>query len=73
MRGIAILCIMLHNFLHLMLPTVENEFSYCDLRTDTFLNSLTSQPEWAWADILSFLGWYGVTIFIFLPLTVMVK
>lgn len=66
MRGIAILCIMLHNFLHLMLPIVENEFSYCDLRTDTFLNSLTSQPEWAWADTLSFLGWYGVTIFIFL-------
>ena len=66
MRGIAILCIMLHNFLHLMLPTVENEFSYCNLRTDTFLNSLASQPEWAWADILSFLGWYGVAVFIFL-------
>ena len=66
MRGVAILCIMFHNFLHLTLPTVENEFSFSELRTDTFVRSLSAQPAWALADIMSFLGWYGVAVFIFL-------
>lgn len=66
MRGVAILCIVLHNFLHLTLPTIENEFSYNELRTDTFVDSLTTRPAWALADAMSFLGWYGVAVFIFL-------
>lgn len=66
MRGVAILCIVLHNFLHLTLPTIENEFSYSELRTDTFVDSLTTHPAWALADAMSFLGWYGVAVFIFL-------
>ena len=66
MRGVAILCIMFHNFLHLTLPTVENEFSFSELRTDTFVSSLSAQPAWALADVMSFLGWYGVAVFIFL-------
>lgn len=66
MRGVAILCIMFHNFLHLILPTVENEFTFSTLNTDTFIDSLTTRPAWAMADIMSFLGWYGVVVFIFL-------
>ena len=66
MRGVAILCIMFHNFLHLTLPTIENEFSFSELRTDTFVSSLSAQPAWALADVMSFLGWYGVAVFIFL-------
>ena len=66
MRGVAILCIMFHNFLHLVLPTVENEFSYSKLRTEIFVDSLAAQPAWALADVMSFLGWYGVAVFIFL-------
>lgn len=66
MRGVAILCIMLHNFLHLMLPTVENEFSFVYSRCDVFINSLSANPAWALADTMSFLGWYGVAVFIFL-------
>lgn len=66
MRGVAILCIMLHNFLHLTLPTTENEFSFSTLRTQTFVDSLTAHPTWALADVMSFLGWYGVAVFIFL-------
>lgn len=66
MRGIAILCIMFHNFLHLILPTVENEFSYDATRIEAFTHSLAQQPAWAMADIMSFLGWYGVAVFIFL-------
>lgn len=66
MRGVAILCIMFHNFLHLILPTVENEFTFSTLNTDTFTDSLTTRPAWAMADIMSFLGWYGVAVFIFL-------
>ena len=66
MRGVAILCIMLHNFLHLTLPTVENEFSFSPSRVEVFTNSISNNPAWALADALSFLGWYGVAVFIFL-------
>ncbi len=66
MRGVAILCIMFHNFLHLILPTVENEFTFSILNTDIFVESLSTRPAWAMADIMSFLGWYGVAVFIFL-------
>jgi hypothetical protein len=57
---------MFHNFLHLILPTVENEFTFSALNTDTFIDSLTTRPAWALADVMSFLGWYGVAVFIFL-------
>ena len=66
MRGVAILCIMLHNFLHLTLPTVENEFSFSHSRVEVFINSISQSPTWALADAMSFLGWYGVAVFIFL-------
>ena len=66
MRGVAILCIMLHNILHLTLPTVENEFSFSYSRVEVFTDSISTNPSWALADAMSFLGWYGVAVFIFL-------
>ena len=66
MRGVAILIIFLHNFLHHVLPTVENEFDYSALRVDAFIQSIIQNPAWALADIMSFMGWYGVVVFIFL-------
>jgi hypothetical protein len=66
MRGVAILVIFLHNFLHHVLPTVENEFDFSLLRVEGFVQSLEHNPLWAMADILSFVGWYGVVVFIFL-------
>lgn len=67
LRGIAILGIFLHNYLHWLGPMVkENEYQYhqtnVDRMTDLFL-----QPSW---DILlqlfSFFGHYGVPVFLFL-------
>lgn len=66
MRGIAIFFIVIHNLFHLFLPVKENEFFFDKLNFDLFLGNLVTQPEWCWADIFSFLGWYGVAIFIFL-------
>lgn len=68
MKGFSIMCIVLHNLLHLLHPLVkENEFIY----------NYNRRAYWMWdhivnlhhnviGDILSFFGWYGVPIFIFL-------
>lgn len=66
MRGVAILFIVVHNLLRWVLPTVENEFDFSAARVTTFLDSLSNHPEWAIADVVTFLGWYGVAVFIFL-------
>lgn len=66
MRGIAILCIIFHNFLHLTLHTGENEFTFLEHRAHVFTSSIANNPSWLLADIMSFLGWYGVPIFLFL-------
>ena len=66
MRGIAIFFIVVHNLLHLILPVTENEFTYERVRYDMFIENALDQPQWVWADIFSFLGWYGVAVFIFL-------
>ena len=66
MRGIAILCIIFHNFLHLTLHTVENEFTFLEHRAHVFTHCIANNPSWLLADIMSFLGWYGVPIFLFL-------
>lgn len=69
MRGLAISSIVLHNFIHM--PrfgfTAENEFIHTDGQFDLFLASLTSGGLFhAAGEILSFLGWMGVPVFVFL-------
>lgn len=68
MKGYAILCIMLHNLLHLVGPLVkENEFYYnYNYRAFWMWRHITDMHENLVADILSFFGWYGVPVFIFL-------
>ncbi len=67
MKGIAILCIALHNFLHYLPPfTGENEFKFCPEYIWNFLNLLTSQPFDLINTLFSFLGHYGVQAFILL-------
>lgn len=66
MRGMAIVMIALHNFCHLI-PTVvpENEFRFFVGRIMRFQmprDTFTAQ----FFDVLSFLGWYGVPVFMFL-------
>ncbi len=66
MRGIAIAFIVLHNLLHILLPTIENEFVFNIERSNTFAKVASGFSPTLWQDIFSFLGWYGVTVFLFL-------
>lgn len=67
MRGFAIVFIALHNYCHLMLFVVrENESTFSDLHVDQFFTQATTwSKEWIY-NYFSFLGWYGVPVFMFL-------
>lgn len=68
LRGIGILAIMLHNFLHIPqfgLPR-ENEMSFSEEKAGAFFDMLTSGGWNVIAEWFSFLGWIGVPVFIFL-------
>ena len=66
-KGFAILAIMLHNFLHLLPPeTSENEMDFLASRVTSFINIITTTPEYVPQALASFLGHYAVQIFIFL-------
>lgn len=66
-RGVAILFIMLHNFLHLKLWgfTGENEMSFSLENASGFFNAITNGSN-VIGEFLSHLGWIGVPIFVFL-------
>ena len=66
MRGVAIMFIMLHNLLHWILPTVENEFTFSIDRSLLFVERFVGLNTQLILDIFSFLGWYGVAVFLFL-------
>lgn len=67
LKGFAILCICLHNFFHHLLPTTgENEFSFSINRINNFFDQLATTPEEFIRIIFSYLGHYGVQIFIFI-------
>lgn len=65
LKAFGILLIVLHNFLHLTNDVGENEMYFQSLTVYKFMDSIASQPSAAWSYILSFLGHYGVQIFIF--------
>lgn len=65
LKGLAIFCILSHNFFHLFPPiTFQNEMSFNAEYVSQFLNNFN------WPNIIncffSFFGFYGVYIFIFL-------
>ncbi|MGN0033223.1 MAG: acyltransferase [Candidatus Limimorpha sp.] len=65
-KAFAILGIALHNFFHFIkpLPACENEFAFAENRVGLFLNAFSSSPG-DWLNIiLSYLGHYGVQVFI---------
>lgn len=66
MRGVAILFIVLHNLIHCIHPVVENEFSFCGKLANQFFQALFDGDGSFLMDIFSFLGWYGVPVFLFL-------
>ena len=68
LRGLAILTIMYHNFLHLSVFGFckENEMSFEQERVDTFFSELPSSGFHVVFEVVSFLGWIGVPVFVFL-------
>lgn len=67
LRGLAILSIMFHNFLHVNYGfSVENEMDFSQKRADAFFNAISSQPTMFFGELSSFLGWIGVPVFVFL-------
>lgn len=66
LRGLGIMCIMLHNFLHdsRFGFAPQNEMFFSSDRTMAFFSSLSNGHFTA--QLFSFLGWVGVPVFIFL-------
>lgn len=64
-KGIAILCIVLHNYFHYVTPfTGENEFDFKPERITTFIDLIANNPFDIINKIFSYLGHYGVEAFI---------
>lgn len=66
-RSLAILMILLHNFLHLIMNSPgENEFDYSAEKFQYFLDGLWNSPADFMRITFSYLGHYGVQVFFFL-------
>lgn len=74
LKGFAILLIMLHNMCHLFPGIIaENEFSFDPDRSKAFF-SYVAHPDADWPlQLLSYLGHYGMPVFIFLSAYGLVK
>ena len=69
LRGLAIISIVLHNFVHQTRFgfTSQNESSFDLTRTQEFLERFCQEGFWsAVCEVFSFLGWIGVPVFVFL-------
>lgn len=68
MRGLAIMAIMLHNLLHAddFGFTKQNESLYLQARSDAFFDAIMSMGTNLFGEVMSFLGWVGVPVFVFL-------
>ena len=67
LKGIAILCIVCHNFFHHLSPSPgENEFLFSPNTVHTFFQMLGDQPVEFINLIFSYLGHFGVQVFILL-------
>ena len=65
MKGVAITFIVWHNLIHWLIPIKENEFVFDIGNSNMFWNHIKELHSTLWMDIFSFLGWYGVAIFLF--------
>lgn len=67
LRGIAILGIFMHNYLHWLGPMVkENEYQFHQHNIDQLMQSLQSMNADLPLQLFSFFGHYGVPVFLFL-------
>lgn len=67
-KGIAILCILMHNFLHWIEPLdcQENEFGFIGSNIKSFFSAFADSPSEFFNIIMSYLGHFGVQMFIFI-------
>lgn len=66
MRGIAIMMIVFHNYCHsIQGVTSENEFEFFYGNVTSLMTPKATALNWFF-DIMSFFGWYGVPVFMFL-------
>ena len=66
LRGLAILSIMFHNYLHMVGFCRENEGSFVQAKVGAFFGVLAHPGLSLPFDLVSFLGWLGVPVFVFL-------
>lgn len=67
LKGFAIICICLHNFFHHLAPSPgENEFYFSINHINNFFSQLSENPADFINTLFSYLGHYGVQIFIFI-------
>lgn len=67
LKGFAIICICLHNFFHHLPPSPgENEFYFSINHINNFFSQLSENPADFINTLFSYLGHYGVQIFIFI-------
>lgn len=67
LRGLAILCIFLHNYIHWLGPMVkENEFMFHQSKVDRMMDLLINPTSDLPYHLISFFGHYGVPVFLFL-------
>lgn len=67
LRGLAILGIMLHNYCHwLSMAVKENEYTFSARNNARMWYELTHPTEYLPVHLVSFLGHYGVPVFLFL-------
>lgn len=67
LRGIAIIGIVMHNFLHWLNPMVkENEYQFLHDNIHVFKQVLAQHDIYLPAHLISFFGHYGVPVFLFL-------
>ena len=67
LRGVAIVFIMLHNFLHVDFWgfTGENEMTFSLDNAAGFFSACAAGSNWV-GEFLSHIGWIGVPVFVFL-------
>ena len=65
MKGVAITFIVWHNLIHSLIPLKENEFTFNIDYSKLFWEHIKELDSSLWMDIFSFLGWYGVPVFLF--------
>ncbi|RAJ16338.1 acyltransferase family protein [Olleya aquimaris] len=67
LKGLGILAIVFHNFMHRIPPVyLENEFYFDATIFSNYLSRFTTHPEHIFQYLFSYFGHYGVQLFIFL-------